>query len=66
MKRPLVILAVFFTGNVYARQPEIYQHQLRITIDEDFLNIRGRGTDRAYTGGFMLDIMIREAGRYFF
>lgn len=76
MKRPLVILAVFFTGNVYARQPEIYQHQLRITVDEDFLNIRGRGTDRAYTGGvhvgyydtrsrplFFLDRWLPKAGR---
>ncbi|QNA45879.1 lipid A deacylase LpxR family protein [Lacibacter sediminis] len=33
---------------------------LRIYEDNDFLNIRGKGTDRAYSGGTRLDLFYRQ------
>ena len=39
----------------HAQQPDEYHHQLRLSLDEDFINIRGQGTDRAYTAGTFID-----------
>jgi hypothetical protein len=42
-------------GNGYA-QTKNEGKLLRIYEDNDFINIRGKGTDRAYSGGTRVDI----------
>ena len=46
---------LFFTGHLKAQQAENTM-LFRAYDDDDFFNIRGKGTDDAYTGGIRLDM----------
>lgn len=43
-----------------------YHHQLRISVDEDFINFRGKGTDKAYTAGTFIDYFYNKKTPTFF
>lgn len=49
-----VLLAVIH-GNNAITQPINSKHSLRILWDNDFINVRGDGTDRYYTNGMRID-----------
>lgn len=42
-------------GNNATAQPDNSKHSLRILWDNDFINVRGDGTDRYYTNGMRID-----------
>lgn len=50
-----LVIYLLFSGFLKAQPEGIYTRQFRLSIDEDFINIRGEGTDEAYTGGLHLD-----------
>ena len=49
-----LLLLVTYTNNTSA-QPANEKHSLRILWDNDFINLRGDGTDRYYTNGLRID-----------
>lgn len=50
----LLIILLISSGAMAQTRGE-YRHQFRISVDEDFINIRGKGTDKAYTAGTFID-----------
>jgi hypothetical protein len=62
MKRSLIrgfgiisfVVLLLGTAKVYA-QDDARQQSIRLTWDNDFLNYRGKGTDRYYTNGLQLE-----------
>lgn len=56
--RSILIYVLIYSAGIQtgsAQQTEIYQRQFRFSLDDDFINIRGQGTDRFYTFGLHLD-----------
>jgi len=43
-----------------------FKKQLRIYVDEDYLNIRGEGTDKGYTSGLQFSLLFRKDRPGFF
>lgn len=54
----MAIITCILTGSSYA-QTQKQQNILRIYEDNDYLNIRGKGTDKAYTAGTRVDVFYR-------
>src|SRR5438105_5875223 len=52
----LLLLTLLATGIARAQDNAVYNKMLRIYEDNDFINIRGDGTDEGYTNGTRLDI----------
>jgi lipid A 3-O-deacylase len=60
--RLLLIAGCFIyctTGNAQ------YQHQFRLSEDDDVINIRGDGTDEAYSSGLRLEYFVEERKHFF-
>lgn len=60
------IIAGWFSSSVRAQTEGEYHRQLRISVDEDFINIRGEGTDKAYTAGTFIDYSYNKQKPGFF
>ena len=54
----LLLTASFFPG--YA-QPSFKAQAVRISEDNDFINLRGEGTDRYYTNGTRIDLLYTKS-----
>ncbi|MGN6417797.1 MAG: lipid A deacylase LpxR family protein [Pseudobacter sp.] len=50
-----LLITLLVTSGAIAQTRGEYRHQFRISVDEDFINIRGKGTDKAYTAGTFID-----------
>lgn len=58
MKQALLMMVFSATALVSAAQlqnRDSYQHMLRFSYDNDFINLAGKGTDNQYTGGMRFD-----------
>jgi lipid A 3-O-deacylase len=61
----LLFLQVFISGSLYIyAQTNKKASLFRIYEDNDFLNIRGRGTDKAYSGGTRFDLFYHQKTGY--
>ena len=66
---PYCTIFVLITGvscTLHAQTKGEYPRQLRISVDEDFINIRGQGTDKAYTAGTFIDYFYKKEHHTFF
>lgn len=67
MKKTIpILLLTFFTCMQAIAQNNDYKRLFRFYYDNDFINILGEGTDRAYTGGTRLDYFFVKEGRQHF
>lgn len=53
----ILLMALLIASILEAQSDKLYNRQFRISLDEDFINIRGKGTDKGYTGGLHLDYL---------
>ncbi len=56
------IITLLPSSGVFAQEKRM-NSLLRIYVDNDFFNIRGRGTDRAYTGGLRFDLFYEKKNK---
>jgi len=64
----IVFLSACFLPNasgIYSQVQQGYKNQFRIYADDDYLNIRGSGTDKGYTGGLQLSYLFTGTHPYF-
>lgn len=59
---------VFLQSLIFCAAGETFSQEkmnslLRIYVDNDFFNIRGKGTDRAYSGGLRFDLFYEKSKR---
>lgn len=66
MKVVFTLMALLLVSLLGAQPDRVYDRQFRISLDEDFINIRGKGTDKGYTGGLHLDYLYTPQKANFF
>ena len=66
--KAVVALSIILYGHVvcFAQEENYLRKSFRLTIDNDFLNYRGRGTDRYYTNGLQMEYSYPQKERKFF
>lgn len=67
MKAFFILIMLLLIASLLEAQPDkLYNRQFRISLDEDFINIRGKGTDKGYTGGLHFDYLYAPRKSNFF
>lgn len=73
MKKTLLLFALtgllfFLTTTLYSQDSSLtYRHLFRLSVDDDFINLRGRGTDEAYSAGISFNLFyIKQHPSHFF
>ncbi len=61
-----ILLITGWPNALQAQKKGEYRNQLRVSVDEDFINIRGQGTDKAYTAGTFIDYFYNKKNSTFF
>lgn len=62
LRRLFVMHIISLSISVVAYSQETSKNTFwRVYVDNDFLNIRGRGTDRAYSGGTRIDMFVEKS-----
>ena len=62
----IIILSLLQNTFILAQQERCLKESFRLTLDNDFLNYRGNGTDRYYTNGMQVEYSKQQQNDKFF